>query len=159
MCITLHDVRLYIRETGENQCMKNSIFILGITIALIISCGCTQSSAPVQPTATMTVKTQTSEFPTVTGTEVPQTTNSLSANKVSIKNFAFDPANITIKAGSIVRWVNGDTVPHRIQFEDKHISAFILAPSNSWSQKFNEPGVYPYICLIHPEMHGTVIVE
>lgn len=140
--------------------MKNSLFILGITLVLIVSCGCTQSSIPAQPTATMTVNAQTSVLPIVTITQVPQTTNSVSANKVNIINFAFDPANITVKAGSIVRWVNGDAVPHRIQFDDKHISAsFILAPSDSWSQKFDEPGIYPYICLVHPEMHGTVIVE
>ena len=140
--------------------MKNGLFILGITLILVVSCGCTQSSSPVQPTATMTVKAQTSVLPTVTTTQLPQTTNSVSDNTVRINNFAFDPANITVRAGSIVRWVNGDTVPHRIQFDDKHISAsFILAPSDSWSQKFDEPGIYPYICLIHPEMHGTVIVE
>lgn len=139
--------------------MKNGLFVLSITLILVVSCGCTQSSAPVQPTATMTVNAQISVLPTVT-TQLPQMTNSVSDNTVRINNFAFDPANITVRAGSIVRWVNGDTVPHRIQFDDKHISAsFILAPSDSWSQKFDEPGIYPYICLIHPEMHGTVIVE
>ena len=139
--------------------MKNSIIILGITIVLVIVCGCTQSAAPVQPTTPPTMQVQTSALPTATIIRPPQTTNSVSANTIRIKNFAFDPANITVKAGSIVRWVNGDAVPHRIQFDDKHISAFILAPSESWSQKFDVPGIYPYICLIHPEMHGTVTVE
>jgi plastocyanin len=139
--------------------MKNGLFILGIIIVLVVSCGCTQSSAPVQPTATITVKDQTSVLLTVTTTQVPQTTNSVSDNTVRINNFAFDPANITIKAGSIVRWVNGDAVPHRIQFDDKHFSPILLGASQSASQKFVEPGVYPYISLTHPEMHGTVIVE
>jgi len=139
--------------------MKNGLFILCITIVLVVSCGCTQSSSPVQPTATMTVTAQTSVLTTLTTTQIPQTTNSVSDNTVRINNFAFDPANITIKAGSIVRWVNGDTVPHRIQFDDKHFSTILLGVSQSASQKFVEPGVYPYISLTHPEMHGTVIVE
>jgi plastocyanin len=139
--------------------MKNGLFILGITLILVVSCGCTQSSSPVQPTATMTVKAQTSVLPTVTTTQLPQTTNSVSDNTVRINNFAFDPANITVRAGSIVRWVNGDTVPHRIQFDDKHFSTILLGAGQSASQKFVEPGIYPYISLTHPEMHGTVIVE
>jgi plastocyanin len=139
--------------------MKYGIFILGITIVMVVGCGCTQSSAPVQPTATMTEKAQTSVLMTVTTTQVPQTTNSVSANTVRIINLAFDPPNITIKSGSIVRWVNGDTVPHRIQFDDEHFSPILLGASQSVSQKFVEPGVYPYISLTHPEMHGIVIVE
>jgi len=140
--------------------MKNGFIILGIAIVLVVVSGCTQSAAPSQPTATLTLSDQTPVSPTVATTQVPTTTNLVSANKVTIINFAFNPANITVKVGSIVRWVNGDTVPHRIQFDDEHITAsFILAPSDSWSQKFDEPGIYPYICLIHPEMHGTVIVE
>lgn len=138
--------------------MKNSLYILGITIVLVIICGCTQSSAPVQPTATMTVTAQNSVIPTVPVTQV-QTTNLVSENTVRINNLAFNPANITVKAGSIVRWVNGDSVPHRIQFDDKHFSTILLGASQSVSQKFVEPGVYPYISLTHPEMHGTVIVE
>ncbi|MCK9593944.1 MAG: cupredoxin domain-containing protein [Methanoregula sp.] len=138
--------------------MKNSLYILGITIVLVIICGCTQSSAPVQPTATMTVTAQNSVIPTVPVTQI-QTTNLVSENTVRINNLAFNPANITVKAGSIVRWVNGDSVPHRIQFDDKHFSTILLGASQSVSQKFVEPGVYPYISLTHPEMHGTVIVE
>jgi plastocyanin len=137
--------------------MKNGFIILGIAIALVVVCGCTQSAAPVQPTATVTV--QTSAVPTSTTNPPPQTTNLVSENTVRINDFAFEPANITVSAGSIVRWVNGDAVLHRIQFEDEHFSPILLGSSQSGSRKFVEPGVYPYICVIHPEMHGTVIVE
>ena len=156
MCITFHDVGLYTGDSRD-QCMKNSLFILGITIVLVICCGCTQSSTPVQPTATVTM--QTSALPTATTNPPPQTTNLVSENTVRISNFMFDPANITVKAGSIVRWVNGDDVPHRIQFDDEHFSTILLGASQSSSQKFVEPGVYTYISLTHPDMHGTVIVE
>ena len=137
--------------------MKNRFQILGIAIVLVVICGCTQSSAPIQPTATVTL--QTSAVPIITTNPPPQTTNLVSENTVRINDFEFEPANITVKAGSIVRWVNGDAVLHRIQFEDEHFSPILLGSSQSGSQKFVEPGVYPYICIIHPEMHGTVIVE
>jgi plastocyanin len=64
-----------------------------------------------------------------------------------------------VKVGSTVRWVNQDSVPHRIVFADKSISSVLLAASQSASQKFDQPGVFDYICSIHPDMQGTVIVE
>lgn len=139
--------------------MTNGLMIIGILIILIAAGGCTQSSTPVQPTTVPTVSAQTSVYPVAITSPVPQFTNRVSENTVRIQNFAFDPANITVEAGSIVRWVNGDPVPHRIQFEDKHFSTMLLGASQSGSQKFDEPGVYPYVSLTHPEMIGSVIVE
>lgn len=83
----------------------------------------------------------------------------VSDNTIRIKKLAFDPANITVKAGSTVRWVNQDSVPHRIQFTDPDFSPVLLASTQSGSQRFDEAGVYDYICSIHPDMHGTVTVE
>jgi plastocyanin len=137
--------------------MKKGFIILSIAIVLIITCGCTQSSVPVQPTTTVTH--QTSTVPLLTTNVPPLTTNLVSENTVRINDFTFEPATITVKAGSIVRWVNGDEVLHRIQFDDDHFSPILLGSSQSGSQRFIEPGVYPYICIIHPEMRGTVIVE
>src|SRR3990172_8744755 len=37
---------------------------------------------------------------------------------VRIKNFVFDPTPLAIKAGTPVEWVNDDSVPHRIEFEN-----------------------------------------
>ena len=138
--------------------MKNYLVLLGITLVLAVACGCTQPAVPGQPTATPTMTVPTTSLPMVTTTSFPQTTSS-GTYTVRINNFAFDPADITIKAGSTIRWVNGDAVPHRIKFDDEHFSTFLLGASQSGSQKFDEPGVYPYICLIHPEMQGTVRVK
>jgi len=139
--------------------MKQYLILLGITLVLAVACGCTQPASPVRPTATPTVDIQTSPLPTVTSTAFPQTTPTSGTYTVRINNFAFDPADITVKAGSTVRWVNGDDVPHRIQFDDEHYSTLLLGSSQTGSERFFEPGVYPYICLIHPEMQGTVRVE
>jgi plastocyanin len=137
---------------------KNYLILLGITLVLVVACGCTQPALPVQPTATPTMNVQTTSLPVVTTTSFPPSTISVTYT-VRISNFAFDPSDITVKAGSTVRWVNGDSVPHRIKFDDEHFSAFLIGAGQSGSQKFDERGVYPYICLIHPEMQGTVRVE
>jgi plastocyanin len=139
--------------------MKNGLTLLAITIILVGVCGCTQTTPPVQPPATVTAPPQTTELPTVSTTPTLLKTPSVSDNTIRIKNFAFEPANITVKVGSTVRWVNQDSVPHRIQFADMNFSSFLLAASQSASQKFDQPGIYNYICSIHTDMHGTVIVE
>jgi amicyanin len=138
--------------------MKNGLILLAITIILVGVCGCTQTAPPVQPPATVTTPLQTTQQLTVTTIPVPQTTSSVSANTILIKNFAFDPASITVKAGSTVRWVNQDSVPHRIVFADGADST-VLAGMQSWSRKFDQAGTYDYACTIHPTMLGTVIVE
>jgi amicyanin len=138
--------------------MKNALILLAITIILVGVCGCTQTAPPVQPPATVTTPQQTTQQLTVTTIPVPQTTSSVSDNTIRIKNLAFDPTGITVKMGSTVRWVNQDSVPHRIVFTDGADST-VLAPSQSWSRKFDQAGTYDYSCTIHPTMQGTVIVE
>jgi plastocyanin len=138
--------------------MKNSLILLAITIILVGVCGCTQTVPVDQPPAKITLPTQTSQSLTVTSIPVPRTTSSVSANTINITNFAFDPDSITVNLGSTVRWVNRDSVPHRILFADGADSK-ILAPSQSWSRKFDGTGTFDYACTIHPAMQGTVIVE
>lgn len=138
--------------------MKNSLILLAVTIILVGVCGCTQTAPVDQPPAKITSPSQTSQPLTVTSIPVPRTTSSVSANTINITNFAFDPDSITVNLGSTVRWVNRDSGPHRILFADGADSK-ILAPSQSWSRKFDGAGTFDYACTIHPAMQGTVIVE
>jgi amicyanin len=138
--------------------MKNALILLAITIILVGVCGCTQTAPPVQPMTTSPTSPQTTQLLTVATIPVLQTTTSVSDNTIRIKNLAFDPTGITVKMGSTVRWVNQDSVPHRIVFADGADST-VLAASQSWSRKFDQAGTYDYACTIHPTMQGTVIVE
>jgi plastocyanin len=118
---------------------------------------------PASPTlvqAGTPVTGQTSPVPLFT----PISQAPVSANTITIKNFAFDPPAMTVGAGSTVRWENHDTAPHRIVFidsagRDTNEESGVLSPSQSWSSnQFKRPGSYSYYCKIHPEMTGTVIV-
>jgi amicyanin len=144
--------------------MKQILVLLGCAILFLFVCGCSQP-ATVQPAVTVTATvtaapTIVPEQSPVTVSPTPQKTPSVSDNTINIKNFAFDPASLTVKTGATVRWVNRDSVPHRIQFADKTLSLSPpLSSSQSYSTIFDRPGVYDYTCSIHPSMHGTVIVE
>jgi plastocyanin len=136
-----------------------SLVSLLIIVAAVLFAGCTQSQQ-LQPTPTTTAPEQTPAQLPASSVNTPLSQASVSANTIAIKNFAFDPQTMTVKAGSIVRWENRDPVPHRIMFTDKTESGSdALSPSQSYSKKFDRAGRFSYYCTIHPDMTGTIIVE
>lgn len=83
----------------------------------------------------------------------------VATSKVTINNFAFSPATITIKAGTTVTWTNNDEEPHTVVSPSAGMKSKTLAgTSNTYSHAFSTPGTYAYNCSIHPFMHGTVVV-
>ena len=145
--------------------MKKVLVLLTITAILVIACGCTQSSTPPQPTATMTTLPLTTEMPKVTATPTLQKTPSVSDNTIWINKTGFYPERITVKTGSIVRWVNADSTYDAALYNPTHRIAVInvdnsppLSPGMGWSQIFNQPGSYDYSDMIHTDQKGTVIV-
>jgi plastocyanin len=146
--------------------MKKGLVLLAITAILVIACGCTQLSTPVQPTATITMPPQTTQQLTVTTIPVPQTTTSVSDNTIRINKRGFEPVSITVKSGSIVRWVNMDSTSDAALYNPTHRIAVVniynsdpLSPGQGWSWIFDQPGSYDYSDMIHPDLKGTVIVE
>ena len=82
----------------------------------------------------------------------------VATDAVHIKNLAFSPATITVKAGSAVVWTNDDAIEHDITFDGGAIASSVLDHNDTFSHTFSTAGTYHYICSIHPFMHGTVIV-
>ena len=86
--------------------------------------------------------------------------NAAPASAVSIDNFTFTPANLTVKAGTTVTWTNRDDIPHGIGSADNAFKkSKALDTDDAFSFTFTTPGTYKYFCYIHPHMVGTVVVE
>lgn len=138
--------------------------ILGIAVAcLLLAAGCTQDAAQGQPAAAATTPTPGEVTTTYTYAVVKTATPtpvSVSDNTIIIKDMAFSPDTITVKAGSIVRWVNKDSVVHSVVFtKDSKINpSGVMRNGEGFSVRFYDAGTFPYSCGIHPEMTGTVIV-
>ena len=79
--------------------------------------------------------------------------------KVSIVNFAFTPAEITIAPGERVAWSNDDGAPHGLAYDDGAKGTDLLLPGATFSRRFDQPGTYDYHCAVHPYMTGRVIVR
>jgi plastocyanin len=78
---------------------------------------------------------------------------------VTIDNFAFAPATLTVTAGTTVTWKNEDDSPHRIGDKNGTFKSAALDTDETFSQTFAVPGEYAYICTIHPYMAGKIIVK
>jgi len=78
---------------------------------------------------------------------------------VVIKNFMFSPMALTVKSGSTVTWKNLDGEPHTVASVDGLFRSPALDQNDSFRFTFDKPGVYKYICSIHPKMKATVTVK
>ncbi|UMB72432.2 cupredoxin family copper-binding protein [Mycobacterium paraterrae] len=82
----------------------------------------------------------------------------VAGNAVSIDNFAFSPATITVKAGSTVTWTNRDEEPHTVVANDGSFHSPGMGSQATFSFTFPKAGSYDYVCSIHPFMRATVVV-
>jgi len=91
--------------------------------------------------------------------------------RVSIKDFAFTPQTITVKAGTKVTWKNADSVVHNVTSTNsmettakvtRMFGSGSLSKGQSFSFTYRKKGTFFYECTIHASMasmHGKVIVK
>jgi LPXTG-motif cell wall-anchored protein len=81
------------------------------------------------------------------------------STSVTIKGFAFQPKTITVNEGDTVTWTNQDSAPHTATASEGDFDTGNLTKGKSGSHKFTDAGTIAYICAIHPNMKGTVVVK
>jgi plastocyanin len=81
------------------------------------------------------------------------------AAAVTIMNFSFQPATITVPVCGTVTWTNQDTTGHTVTADDGSFDSGTIAPGSTFSQTFTTAGTFAYHCSIHPTMTGTVTVQ
>jgi len=86
--------------------------------------------------------------------------NAAPAGAVTIDNFTFTPASLTVKAGTTVTWTNHDDIPHGVASSTNAFKkSNALDTDDSFSFTFTTPGTFQYFCYLHPHMVGTIVVE
>lgn len=86
------------------------------------------------------------------------TTDATEGEEVVIFEFKFDPADLTVPAGTAVAWTNADTASHTVTFSDGP-DCGTLAQGGAVALDFDTPGTYAYFCSFHGNMRGTVTVQ
>lgn len=81
--------------------------------------------------------------------------------EVLIRDYRFSPAEVHIKAGDAVRWVNREKrTSHSVLFPNENgLESERLFPDEQWQRTFTQRGSYAYRCGPHEEMTGLVLVE
>jgi plastocyanin len=81
------------------------------------------------------------------------------ADTIVMKNFDYSPMMLTVKAGTTVTWKNLDGEPHTIVGLDGAFRSGALDQGDTFSHTFDKPGIYQYICSIHPKMRAQIVVQ
>ena len=86
-------------------------------------------------------------------------------NSATANTGFFVPLNLEIIRGTTVIWQNEDNIGHTVQSQDAQgniIPVFnspVLKTGDTFTYKFDKPGVYHYFCTIHPWRIGIVTVS
>ncbi len=102
---------------------------LVIAVALLVACSGQQAKAP---------------------------TGGSSSSTITLQNFAFNPASLTVSSGTTVTFKNADQVQHHIVVGTTDLG--LQQPGESKTWKASKDGVYVMRCLIHPSMRGQLTV-
>jgi plastocyanin len=78
---------------------------------------------------------------------------------VTIDNFTFAPAELTVAVGTTVTWKNHDDIPHSVVERTQKFRSKALDTDDSFSFTFTSAGSYDYFCGLHPHMVGRIIVK
>ncbi len=81
------------------------------------------------------------------------------SGRVDIVDFRFEPSEVTVAAGTTVRWENKDEAIHSVVDRELDVRSEDLAQRDTFERTFDEPGEHPYVCGIHDYMEGIVTVE
>ena len=81
--------------------------------------------------------------------------------RADIKDFEYEPREITVAAGGKVTWTNRDAANHTVTFKDEDGADTIpnLRKGQDGRVTFATAGTFGYICAYHPNMAGTVVVQ
>lgn len=145
--------------------MSSRLWIIVVVIILILGAGFyyfqfLQNKTDSQP-VTISVPSPSSQEASPTPAEQTQ------KNTITITANGFSPAEITVKAGESVTWVNSDSSDHQVNsaphpthtdYQPLNTVGLIKA-GESKSLIFPTAGTYKYHDHLNPQLTGTVIVE
>ena len=81
------------------------------------------------------------------------------SGSVTISDFQFAPASITVDVGDTVTWSNAGPTAHSATATGGSFDTGIFSEGQSRSHTFDQAGTFAYICTPHPQMKGTVTVR
>jgi plastocyanin len=98
-------------------------------------------------------------FPAVLGSG-PVQVRAGGAHVILISRFGYQPSALTVRAGETVEWKNDGMVPHTATSVDgKAFDSGQIETGASWRVTLTRKGTFDYICTLHPNMKGRLVVR
>ncbi|MFP5319256.1 MAG: plastocyanin/azurin family copper-binding protein [Acidimicrobiia bacterium] len=118
-----------------------------------------QAAAQVHSAIARVPQARHHDLPTAASSACPPTPAAPGPD-VRIPAFLFCPADLAVAAGTEVRWNNDDAAPHSATATgaEPAFDSGTLTTGQTFSFRFDRPGLYEYFCRLHPSMRGTVTV-
>ena len=126
--------------------------VLVVFSLVLAACG-SSAASPAPTTAPTTAPAQSAAAPASAGG------GGGGGNAVTIQNFAFGPADLSVAVGTTVTWTNADAASHTVTADDGSFDSSTLAGGATFTQTFSTAGTFAYHCKIHSSMHGTITVK
>jgi plastocyanin len=120
----------------------------------LAACGGPTTTAAAPPSTSDSMPMPSSGSPAA----APPASAPVATNSVTIKNFAFAPASVTVKVGTTITWTNTDQDAHTVTAKSGPFSSAALNTGATYKYTFTKAGTYNYFCTIHPFMTAVVVV-
>ena len=80
--------------------------------------------------------------------------------QVSMKNIEYVPKAVTAKVGQTIHWTNGDSVAHTVTSKSgASFDSGTMDPGATFDFKVTKAGTINYVCQIHPNQTGKIVVQ
>ena len=127
------------------------------TVTYSVSATATEPAPePETPTTGMPVMPQTREVVIPEGSSTPGCEQT---------DECYTPYSLQVNVGDTVSWSNQDTAAHTVTAGtavDGPSGVFdsgLFISGSTFEFTFNEPGTYPYFCIVHPWMKGEIVAS
>jgi plastocyanin len=157
--------------TGELASLNNTVYVYkdkiderrgNLTTILWEWNGGNATNATMTSTGNATNATTTTGASGGGGNTTTATSVSIVPGASTLTTDAFSPNPVQVSVGNTVTWTNDDAQPHTVNAGEyatpSRLFDSYIPPAGTFEHIFTEPGEYPYFCILHPNMVGTVVV-
>jgi plastocyanin len=141
--------------------------LLTLSTALVLAAcggGTTSTTPPTSAPGTVAAATgapataPATAAPVTAAAEVCEETTEATDVEASVGGFAWGA--VTAKVGDVVTWTNGDSVPHKLAFDDGTCTMDgNITAGGTRSLVFTKAGTFAFHCTIHGQMPGEITIE
>jgi plastocyanin len=135
--------------------IRTSLAATAIATLALVGCGGSDSSSSGSTSTAAPTATQNAPAPDSGGASADA---GATVDKVTIKDFKYDPPTITVKPGTKVTWTNEDSAPHTATVTGG-FDTDTIKQGKSATVELPKAGTYMYHCAFHAYMHGTIVVK